>query len=415
MTKLNDGLSIIIIGGGPAGTSCAIYIKKLAEKLNKNLSVILIEPKSYGMHYNQCVGVIPPQIIPLLEEIGVKFPEHIIQKEVIGYHLSADNEEIYLPSDKHNDISFAVRRNEFDAFMMDEVLRAGVQIVPGEAVSFDYSKKDKKNKFVVYCNCGTYKGDFIIGAFGVGNGIAREFFKAFGYRPPRVLQSIITKIHPTDNSYIDKIFGNSIHAYLPKCKSIAFGAITPKGNHLTVNIAGEKISFKDMEYFLGLDEVKRWIPRHKKITFFKGQFPTRPAHLFYGDDYVIIGDAAGIVRPFKGKGIYSAIISGKIAAETIVKYGTTAPIIKRFFIDNPQISKILKDYKYGEITRRLTIQASHLNLLKYVIAYAKKSKIFEAALYSAVSANRLYKDIIFSVIKELIHFHKKNESEPNNS
>ncbi len=408
MSNLNDGHSIIIIGGGPAGASCAIHVKKLAQKLNKDISVILIEPKSYGMHYNQCVGVIPPQIKPLLKELGVDFPEHIMQRKIIGYHLNSNKEEIYLPSDKHNDVSYAVRRNEFDAFMMDQVLKARVQVVPGEVVTFDYSKNEKKNKFIVYCNCGTYKCDFIVGSFGVGNGIAREFFKAFGYHPPRVLQSIITKIHPIDNSYINETFGDNIRAYMPTYKPIEFGAITPKGNHLTINIAGEKISFKDMEFFLSLDEVKKWIPPHKGLTFFKGQFPTSPAHRFYGDDYMIIGDAAGIVRPFKGKGVISAIISGKIAAETIVKHGTTAPIIKRFFIDNPKIQKTINDYKYGAIVRKLTIQVSHHNLLKYVIAYAKKNKTFESALYSAVSANRLYKDIILSTIKEFSRFNRKN-------
>ena len=34
-------------------------------------------------------------------------------------------------------------------------------------------------------------------------------------------------------------FGNRIHAFLPTSPRIEFGAITPKGNHLTINIAGD--------------------------------------------------------------------------------------------------------------------------------------------------------------------------------
>jgi len=129
-----------------------------------------------------------------------------------------------------------------------------------------------------------------------------------------------------DNLYIDEIFGNNIRTYLPKYKTIEFGAITPKGNHLTVNIA----------------------------------------------------------------------------AETIVNYGTTALAIKRHFVQHPQIQKILNDYKYGKIIRKLTIQASHHNLLKYIINYAKRNKTFETALYNAVSANRLYKDIILCTLRNLV-------------
>ena len=402
MSKLENGDTIIIIGGGPAGTSCAIHTKKLALKRNIELSVILIEPKTFGMHYNQCVGVLSPQIKQLMKDIGMDFPEHLIQRKIQGYYLNANGEEIYLPSDKHNDIGFALRRNEFDAYMIEKALQSGVQVVQGEAVTFDYSKNDKKNKFIVYCSSGTYKCNFIVGAFGVGNGIAREFFKTFKYRPPRILQSIISKIHPLDNLYIGEIFGNNIRAFLPKYKSIEFGAITPKGNHLTINIAGEKISFKDMEYFLCMNEVKKWIPPHKERTYFKGQFPTSPAHQFYGDDYLILGDAAGLVRPFKGKGVNSAILSGKIAAETIVNHGTTGHAIKRNFAHHPQIQKILNDYKYGEIIRRLTIQASHHNLLRYIITYAKRNKVLETALYNAVSANQLYKNILLWTLRNLV-------------
>ncbi|MFC1726767.1 NAD(P)/FAD-dependent oxidoreductase [candidate division KSB1 bacterium] len=400
MSELENGNTVIIIGGGPAGTSCAIHIKKLAEKQNKDISVILIEPKTFGMHYNQCVGVLNPQIIKLLDDIGITFPETMIQRNIEGYHLNVNGQEISLPSEGHDDISYALRRKDFDSYMMGHAFEAGVQVVRGEVVTFDYSKKDKKHKLIVYGNSGTYKGDFIVGAFGVGNGVAREFFKTFGYRPPRVLQSIVTKIHPLEKSYINGSFGNYIRAYMPVYKSIEFGAITPKGNHMTVNIAGEKVTFKDMEHFLTLPEVKKWIPEHEELTFFKGQFPTGPAHHFYGDDYLIIGDAAGLVRPFKGKGVNSAILSGKVAAETIVTYGTSAEAINRNFIRNPQIQRIIRDYKYGNILRKVTIQFSHHNLLKYLIKMARKSRVLEAALYSSVSANRLYKEIILNTLRE---------------
>lgn len=406
MLKLENGNTVIIIGGGPAGTSCAIHLKNLAAKQNIDISVLLIEPKIFGIHYNQCVGVLSPQTRQLMLDMNIPFPEHLTQRKISGYFLNANGEEIYLPSDKHNDIGYALRRNEFDSYMIDQAQNSGVNIVHGEAVTFDYVKNDKKNKFTVYCDLNTFRCNFLVGAFGMGNGIAREFFNTFKYRPPRILQSIVSKIHPFDSAYIDDIFGDNIRAYLPTYKPIEFGAITPKGNHLTVNIAGEKISFKDMECFLKLNEVRKWIPVHKERTYFKGQFPTGPAHNFYGDDYIIIGDAAGLVRPFKGKGVHSAILSGKIAAETIINNDRTKLAIKRNFIKYPQIQKILNDYKYGAVIRKLTIHASHHDLLKYIVTYAKRNKAFAAALYNAVSANKLYKDILLQSPRCLFNSNK---------
>ena len=42
--------------------------------------------------------------------------------------------------------------------------------------------------------------------------------------------------------------------------------------------------------------------------------------------------------------------------------------------------------------------ASNQNLLKHMIAYSKRNKKLETALYNAVSANLLYKDIIARLI-----------------
>ena len=241
MSPLDNGSTIVIIGGGPAGASCAIKVKLLAIKKKIDINVIIVEPKIFGIHFNQCVGVVSPGILPLLDDLELKFPYELVQRKILGYHLNSDDEDIYLPSDKHDDISFALRRNELDDFLIKTAKKHGVEIIQGEALAFDYSSSEPRNKFIVYCNSNTLKCDFICGGFGVGNGIAREFFKAFGYRPPHILQTLITKINPKDASYIEDIFGNNIRAFMPKYKPIEFGAMTPKGNHLTINVAGEKI------------------------------------------------------------------------------------------------------------------------------------------------------------------------------
>ena len=38
------------------------------------------------------------------------------------------------------------------------------------------------------------------------------------------------------------------------------------------------------------------------LDYHRGCFPVKPAKHLFGDRYVTIGDAAGLIRPFKGKG-----------------------------------------------------------------------------------------------------------------
>ena len=55
---LEDGQTVAIIGGGPAGASCAIALKNLAKKRNITIDVIIYEHKDFegGIEHNECAG-----------------------------------------------------------------------------------------------------------------------------------------------------------------------------------------------------------------------------------------------------------------------------------------------------------------------------------------------------------------------
>jgi len=110
--------------------------------------------------------------------------------------------------------------------------------------------------------------------------------------------------------------------------------VTPKKNHLTINVAGAKVTADSLHTFLNMPELRKVLPptttwNPNDIAYFKGKFPNRVAQHFYGDRYVIIGDAAGLLRPFKGKGVNTGILTGMRAARTILDVG----ISRRAFED----------------------------------------------------------------------------------
>jgi flavin-dependent dehydrogenase len=58
----------------------------------------------------------------------------------------------------------------------------------------------------------------------------------------------------------------------------------------------------------------------------------------------MVGDAAGLVRAFKGKGVTSAIQTGVRAAETILHHGISAAAFQSYRAANRDI---LADLPYG--------------------------------------------------------------------
>jgi flavin-dependent dehydrogenase len=224
------------------------------------------------------------------------------------------------------------------------------------------------------------------------------FSRQTGYQPPRALSSIVTKYHPGSEAM--HAFGNYIHAFLPQHALIEFGAVTPKKNHLTINIAGGAVSSALMEEFLARPDVSsvlRNIEAAGKFDphdfrFFKGRFPCSTALNYYGDRYVMIGDAAGLVRAFKGKGVNSAVITGIRAADTIIRYGTSKEAFATHYHKANQ--DILHDLPYGRIARILTIGLARTRLISMVIKAARYDPDLRSSLFDAVSAGDTYQSVL---------------------
>ncbi len=132
---LSDGSRVIILGGGPAGTACALALRRLAANMGRSIQITLVEGKQFAgeLHHNQCVGVLSPPLPSLLEnELGIPFPHHLARTKITGYILHSAGEQITL--DGGEEPSISVRRVLFDACMLDEVRKRDVTILTARAV-----------------------------------------------------------------------------------------------------------------------------------------------------------------------------------------------------------------------------------------------------------------------------------------
>ncbi len=392
---LEDSQTVVIIGGGPAGTSCAITLSRLAKKRNKKLNIILYEGKDFGkdQQFNPCVGVLSPPIREILErDMGIPFPDNLVLEDIPAYYLHSEDEEIKLEGD--GEVSQAVRRILFDNYLLHKAKDAGVQVIRSRITNIDI----EPSGIMVYSEKDNKRADVVVGAFGLDQGTCKVFETTTRYRMPRSVSSILTKFYP-EKGEMEK-FGNSIHAFLPNLKGIEFGAITPKIDHLTINIAGPKVNWRWMDNFLLLPQVNKVLPsnfaiqRHE-LVYRRWQFPTAPAKNLFGDRYVMVGDAAGIIRAFKGKGINIACSTGVRAAEVMMDVGISKVAFKDYV---KTFSDITNDLPYGKIVKLFATISAHMGLFSSLIKIAKEDKVLRIALFNSVAGSKMFKRIIFETI-----------------
>jgi len=395
-----SGSHVSIIGGGPAGASCAIALMRQARKLNIQLDVTIHEPKDFitaaksyvhndDKRFNQCTGVMSPPIYEIVTNtLGIAFPEKLVQKHILGYKLHGQEHSLTLNEPYGS--SYAMRRITFDAYMMQQTIEHGCHL--NLATMLDL--KPSGSTYEVITTNGTVKADVIVGAFGVDQAAADIFERCFDYRRPEYMQTIITKRHPSPDFI--KQFGLRIHAFLPPLKAVEFGAITPKFNHLTINIAGRKVDTQTIYDFLSLPQVAQLLPseyREKgQENYYSGCFPTSPARNFFADRMVVIGDASGMLRPFKGKGINAAIISGCTAAAVMMHRGLGAADFQRYYY--PVFHSITEDIWYARTARWLNNILANHGAIDTLLGLASESKTLRDALTDAVSGACPYKSIL---------------------
>jgi len=245
---------------------------------------------------------------------------------------------------------------------------------------------------LVYSEGENCRSAAVIGAFGLDDGSCRVFEQATPYRQPDFLNTVITKIYPGEDFL--KEMGPVVHAFLLSRNGLEFGAVTPKDDHLSINVAGRNVSSKVMLEFLRSSPVQRFLPEHKRrekpLNYFRGKFPIGPAKNLFGHRYVTIGDAAGLIRPYKGKGINSACLTGIYAAKTIMNYGVSKKAFEFFIQDCKELTQ---DLPYGRVLRWMTKLSLGFEFMDHLLKVGKDDPIFMNCLFNSVSGHKPYKQI----------------------
>jgi flavin-dependent dehydrogenase len=105
----------------------------------------------------------------------------------------------------------------------------------------------------------------------------------------------------------------------------------------------------------------------------------------------MIGDAAGLVRSFKGKGVTTAVQTGIRAAETILTAGFT----RAAFHDQYRRANqdLIGDVSYGQAMRLIVIALARSGMLDALLRAGRKEPRLRHALFGAVSGHEAYRTV----------------------
>ncbi|MCJ7824717.1 MAG: hypothetical protein MUP44_07450, partial [Anaerolineales bacterium] len=127
------------------------------------------------------------------------------------------------------------------------------------------------------------------------------------------------------------------------------------------------------------------------LRYYKGRFPCSLARHYYGNRFVMIGDAAGLVRSFKGKGVTAAVQTGIRAAETMLSVGFSAAAFHDHY--RRANEDLIGDMAYGRAMRLVVILMARSGMIDAVLRAARKEPRLRRALFGAVSAHESYRTV----------------------
>jgi geranylgeranyl reductase family protein len=317
-----DRYDLLIVGAGPAGSFAAELLAKGGARVALFDGRPEGEPKACGGGVTAKALKAWPQ---LLNAVGRTINEL----------------DLYSPSSKRLhlvlDEPFAIySRVAFDSYLRDCARDAGAHVI-AEKISARKITQSEPGWRLKSDSGSEWTGSFLLAADGANSGIAKKLAGplqpsdmevAFGYRAPL----------PANNT------APTVVAFLPAWVGYAWAF--PRPDHISFGIATTQDAFKHepldqllwqfmIGYYLQCDggKINFWdvetvsperahIEEHLRASAerYAARIPglsatTWDSRIVCGDDWALLGDAAGFADPVTGEGIYYALRSAELFAE----------------------------------------------------------------------------------------------------
>ncbi len=298
-----DACSVLIVGGGPAGSSCASKLHQAG------IDTIVLDKATFPRN-KVCGGWVTPAV---LEELNVDLLDYArtrVLQNITGFRTSCmGGAEVETSYDRP--VSYGIRRSEFDDYLLQ---RSGARLLLGTPLK---SLERSGDHWLVN---GEIQAKLIIGAGGHFCPVARHLGANARKEDAVAAQEVEFEMTP------DQRAACSIRGDYPElffCSDMkGYGWCFRKDDFLNIGLG--RIDTHALPA-----HVAAFVAHLKatgKIGFDLPASPLGHAYLIFRESHrnlasdaaLLIGDAAGLAYSQSGEGIRPAVESGLIAADVII-------------------------------------------------------------------------------------------------
>jgi digeranylgeranylglycerophospholipid reductase len=316
---------VIVIGGGPAGSTVARYIAEGGGE------VLVIDGRDPIGTPLQCGELVPTNDemrrlcpdVPAIDDL-LQTPPSAISRRTSEMHLVP-------PSGKPLCYSF-------EGFMLNRVVHDEALVALAKSKGAEYlvnSRVDSIEGNAVKLRDGRkFYGKVIVGAGGHNDPLRRTFWNESSLKIP--VKFVL----------MDGDFGDAVELHFGSMAPGGYAWMFPKENGANIGV-GIQNKFSKGKTLNNLTD--NFVHRYgEKITFEgAGSLPmSGTIETFVKGNYVLVGDSAGMVLPSNGAGITIAMIGGRIAGQVISEHLESGIPLSEYEIRwNKQMGKVMRNSK----------------------------------------------------------------------
>jgi len=291
----------IIIGTGPAGSAAALELAR------RGCRVLALEKKRHP-RYKVCGGGLSVRLDNLLG----RHYHTVIEKTVTRMTITCGGAASFEVS-FDAPLAYMSMRSRLDAHLIRQAQTAGCDLREDEAAT---GFETLRNSVVVRTPLGEYEALTVIGADGAPSRVAKTLFPMnalpFGIALEGEAAASAGGSWSDDGLLIDVGIIRGGYAW-----------IFPKSEHLSSGVATFRRERQDLRLLYG-----QWVQgqprlpspdRQQIVGHLIPRFSPKAGSLA-GNRALLIGDAAGLVDPLLGEGIYYGVWSGRLAADAVAGF-----------------------------------------------------------------------------------------------
>ena len=288
---------MLVVGAGPAGSSTAIHLARAG-------ATVLLADKACFPRDKPCGGGLTGRA---LKRIPVD-PSPVVERDVDRFRLRLRYGSTF-SRDHDEPLIRMTQRRRLDAFLVEQAAEAGAAMRGGTRVE-ELRVDDAGVSALV--GGEAIRADALVGADGANGVVAKSAGLGEG---------IVRGVALEGNVPLEALDGDLERTAVIELAVLpgGYGWVFPKGDHANLGVGGWGSEGPRLRNHLARLARAHGVA-YESVTELRGhRLPMRRLGTPAGAGRVLlVGDAAGLVDPLSGDGMYEAFVSARLAADAIV-------------------------------------------------------------------------------------------------